>query len=989
MARKLTQLEKAVQLNTAVNLKDLERVRRIYERKEAPTYTGAALGNAACYGGPDIVRFLLENGASFEYRAVPSGLTGLNTPGGPQWFWSLPVDPDPAMRTKTDSTLSDEERAEVVTLLNEYGCRYGFRYLLHVAIQYRDRAVADTLLDLGFTTLPDWISELLNGMYGQFRNLPGSTYEFRDNLERSMKMATDEDLVWMIRTYLRCDEVKTVAFRKTDLYNDQVFISRYCKPEVFPTCLACTNIAEKATYMDLLNAMVCEGNAASLIEALQQGWCRSSIDLDDLMNKAHSLENPNPEVTGALVEYMSKKRKPTDRISLDQDLFAAGIVRRSWNTARTETGVELTSYKGTDVDVVIPPRVGKQPVTSMRAGVFDPNAPRLKVDVMKVRRGLRSVVFPDSLESIPPDLFHSLDPLVVMYTGQVPTWACPAGLETIVLPEGVRRIEEAAFWALPGLLEVDLPSSLEYIGDGAFSHCQKLKHVHFPEGLKYLGNRSFEFSGLTSAELPAVERYVPYAVFFGSTNLEECTVQEGCRIVGEAMFCFCEKLTRVELPETLEIIDKGAFRECSALKTVELPNGLKRIEAYAFAESGLERIVIPKSVQTVGAKAFHTCRDLKEVIFLGEDTKIEPYAFVDCENLSTVSGTLKRIPDGCFSGCYSLKKFDWGNKLRTIGAYAFTQSGLTSAMLPDSVHRIEKGAFIKSDLHEVRVPARAVVEPAAFDACPGLVDEDGRTIVRGTMYGMDEDYHYLVPTDSADDAEIERVRGDYLNVDVDVRVTKLPPRIRLDREYPEQDIIYLDGPRPEMKIPTREQFTTKQTVQFGVFPQTPGYELKPITWDVVSVDKERVLLLSRMELMYLTAFRCGVDNNKAVSAWKDSRVRRILNEGFVSVAFSEEEKKQIIPVKLKGTNSRDLAIMLTVSQVLRDVSQNQRCSEMTKYAKQQCPNGSGGGANVWLARVDTGAGFQAISAKNGSLVSSTHVMSGGIRPAVWVRLPKE
>ena len=66
-------------------------------------------------------------------------------------------------------------------------------------------------------------------------------------------------------------------------------------------------------------------------------------------------------------------------------------------------------------------------------------------------------------------------------------------LRRIILPDGVKRIEEGAFSYCINLEEVNIPSSLQYLGTYAFSDCVSLKTdpLVFPEGFERFGQLVF------------------------------------------------------------------------------------------------------------------------------------------------------------------------------------------------------------------------------------------------------------------------------------------------------------------------------------------------------------------------------------------------------------------------------------------------------------------------------------------------------------------
>ena len=56
--------------------------------------------------------------------------------------------------------------------------------------------------------------------------------------------------------------------------------------------------------------------------------------------------------------------------------------------------------------------------------------------------------------------------------------------ETVVIPEGTRRISPYEFNLYVKLHEITIPDSVKVIGKYAFSHCHELKEIHIPPYVK-------------------------------------------------------------------------------------------------------------------------------------------------------------------------------------------------------------------------------------------------------------------------------------------------------------------------------------------------------------------------------------------------------------------------------------------------------------------------------------------------------------------------
>ena len=61
----------------------------------------------------------------------------------------------------------------------------------------------------------------------------------------------------------------------------------------------------------------------------------------------------------------------------------------------------------------------------------------------------------------------------------------------IVVPDGITRIEDEAFWNCVELQSIEFPKSLRSVGEYSFRNCRKLTHIVFPEGMEHIGYWSF------------------------------------------------------------------------------------------------------------------------------------------------------------------------------------------------------------------------------------------------------------------------------------------------------------------------------------------------------------------------------------------------------------------------------------------------------------------------------------------------------------------
>ena len=93
-------------------------------------------------------------------------------------------------------------------------------------------------------------------------------------------------------------------------------------------------------------------------------------------------------------------------------------------------------------------------------------------------------------------------------------------------------------------------------------------------------------------------------------------------------------------------------------------------------------------------------------------------------------------------------------------------------------------------------------------------------------------------------------------------------------------------------------------VKFGSYPQTSNGDIQPIEWQVLSIENNKMLVISRYGL---DAKRFGSNSN----VWKNSEIRKWLNGDFYNKAFSEEEKKFINFSNLSDVDTTDNVFLLS------------------------------------------------------------------------------
>ena len=101
-----------------------------------------------------------------------------------------------------------------------------------------------------------------------------------------------------------------------------------------------------------------------------------------------------------------------------------------------------------------------------------------------------------------------------------------------------------------------------------------------------------------------VEKIGEYA-FYGCKNLEEIEFEEGCKLKKISVKCYsnCDKIKKIELPESIEIIKSEAFNACR-IETIIL-KGVKIIESNNFYKQCIKELYISDFIEGIGNNAFY------------------------------------------------------------------------------------------------------------------------------------------------------------------------------------------------------------------------------------------------------------------------------------------------------------------------------------------------------------------------------------------------
>lgn len=154
-------------------------------------------------------------------------------------------------------------------------------------------------------------------------------------------------------------------------------------------------------------------------------------------------------------------------------------------------------------------------------------------------------------------------------------------LDTLLLPEGLERLDYMVLAECVNLKNIDIPASVQEIGDRAFENCRMLNTVTFNgENLTRIGNWAFfQCLQLQNITIPEEVTEIGYAAFYACAYLNEVSLPASIQQIGDQAFASCSRMTRMNVDAVLPpTIDSRTFDEVSRTMPVYVPDA--SVNAY-------------------------------------------------------------------------------------------------------------------------------------------------------------------------------------------------------------------------------------------------------------------------------------------------------------------------------------------------------------------------------------------------------------------------
>ena len=482
----LTQKEKAEALEQAVINCSAEELSKIYDKLGYVEMSAPALGLACRFRGLDIVKILVEKGATFDFplteeteiiyhcyigqkyanyrtnyslyllKVFRGELKGACCLKGMKFTKNAKREVG-----KSLLFLADEERITVLNYFIAQKEKISFQpeEMLFYAIFAKDKVIYEELRKQGVTLFDRRIHTVTEGGIAS----DGYWYEFG---ALTGKLADKDYLDVMQQLAL---ELHGKPFYYTEKMFD-ITKKRFHDLEIFEYFLAHFQQGKMKKYQIIRN-LIDEDvlDALPVIERI--GWLSVPKKRDEIIEYAS--KNKKTEALAWLLDYKNRtadfaaeqekaEKKMMHELNISPNSVEA--LRKIWSYKKREDGtLVITNYKGIDTEVVVPEKIGKSIVTAIGYGAF-----------CEMSR-LKEIRIPKGVEKIESNAFRG----------------CKA-LENITIPEGVQEIGMLAFGACDALKTIIIPGTVKSVGTFAFANCNQLKKVYLCEGVLEIGARAFE-----------------------------------------------------------------------------------------------------------------------------------------------------------------------------------------------------------------------------------------------------------------------------------------------------------------------------------------------------------------------------------------------------------------------------------------------------------------------------------------------------------------
>lgn len=527
----LAQEERAAQLQRAVINGTVQEIVEVYDALGYVEMSAPALGLACRFRGLEVVKVLVEKGATFDFpsteeieikyhchigekhaqyrenyrtnyalyflKCYRGGVKGARCLQGMKFFKN---------QKRDDGTLlpflADSARSPVLDylLLNQKKLAFQPEELLFYAIFARDDFLYEELKKRRICLAPKRIhamteGTLADGYWFEFGTLTGKLAD-RDFVTVMQRLSTELDGKPFRFTEKTFDSIQN---RFHDISIFEFFLEHFRREKMQPAkimrCVIDRNLVE----------------AMPLIE--REGWLGTPRKREEMI--AYAAEQERTELLAWLLDFKNRtadfaaEQEKADK-KLMRKLNAAPdsvmALSQLWSYKKTADGtITITNYKGSATEVTVPEKIGKSIVTAIGKGTFTGEENQCRnnetmnrgatKEQIRQHKKITKIVLPDTIQLIGAGAFQCMEelreiniPAGVREIGEAAFAAC-AALRTLTIPPNVKRIGKKAFLGCAALETVYISEGVEELGAGVFAKCSKLRKVYMPASIQCIRDK--------------------------------------------------------------------------------------------------------------------------------------------------------------------------------------------------------------------------------------------------------------------------------------------------------------------------------------------------------------------------------------------------------------------------------------------------------------------------------------------------------------------
>lgn len=522
----LAQEERAAQLQRAVINGTIQEIVEVYDALGYVEMSAPALGLACRFRGLEVVKVLVEKGATFDFpsteeieikyhchigekhaqyrenyrtnyalyflKCYRGGVKGARCLQGMKFFKN---------QKRDDGTLlpflADSARSAVLDylLLNQKKLAFQPEELLFYAIFARDDFLYEELKKRRICLAPKRIhamteGTLADGYWFEFGTLTGKLAD-RDFVSVMQRLSTELDGKPFRLTEKTFDSIQN---RFHDFSIFEFFLEHFRREKMQPAkimrCVIDRNLVE----------------AMPLIE--REGWLGTPRKREEMI--AYTAEQERTELLAWLLDFKNRtadfaaeQEKADKRLmrKLNATLDSVMALSQLWSYKKTADGtITITNYKGSATEVTVSEKIGKSIVTAIGKGTFTGEENQCRnnetmnrgatKEQIRQHKKITKIVLPDTIQLIGAGAFQCMEelreiniPAGVREIGEAAFAAC-AALRTLTIPPNVKRIGKKAFLGCAALETVYISEGVEELGAGVFAKCSKLQKVYMPASIQ-------------------------------------------------------------------------------------------------------------------------------------------------------------------------------------------------------------------------------------------------------------------------------------------------------------------------------------------------------------------------------------------------------------------------------------------------------------------------------------------------------------------------